>query len=130
MKRPLIALLGLTLAAGVHAERAFDLFKRPGFRQAHLAALGPLKSERWIAQLPGPAGEMVPQSIDGVDYLLADSCKPHDCSEENLMLAFAPATSKVFVLLSRNGRRQLLGDPPAHVTQALEKAHAERFKKP
>lgn len=130
MKRPLILLLALTLGAGAHAERAFDLFKRSGFRQAHLAALGSLKAERWVAQLPGPAGEVVNQTVDGVDYLLADSCKPHDCSEENLVLAFAPAKSKVFVLLNRNGQRQLLGEPPANVSQALEKVYAERFKKP
>lgn len=130
MKRPLILLLGLALGAGAHAERAFDLFKRSGFREAHLAALGALKSERWIAQLSGPAGEVVGQSVNGVDYLLADSCKPHDCGEENLVLAFAPTQSTVFVLLNRNGKRQLLGTPPAAVARALEKAYAERFKTP
>lgn len=118
------------LAAPVHAaaERAFDLLKNKEFRAAYRAVLGEFKSEDWIAKLPGPSTDGSREQIDGVFYEFADSCKPHDCSEENLIVAYAASQSKVYFLLKTKGKIQVLGNPPSAVRATLEREYRNRFK--
>ena len=120
----------LLLAAPVHAvaARAFDLLKNKEFRAAYHAVLGGFKSEEWIADLRGPSTEGSRESIDGDFYEFADSCKPHDCSEENLIVAYATSKSKVYVLLKTKGKTQVLGNPSSAVRATLEREYRNRFK--
>ena len=123
----LSALVLLSSSMNASAERAFDLLKRRDFRSAYHGVLGKFKSERWIAELPGPSTEGSKVSADGIELVLADSCKPHDCSDENLIIAYAPERSKIYVLLKTRGKSYVLGGPSSAIKAVLETAYKDRF---
>ncbi len=117
------------LATPTHAaaERAFNLLKNKEFKAAYRAVLGKFRSEKWVAELPGPSTEGSQESIDSVVYEVADSCKPHDCSDENLIVAYSSSQSKVYVLLKTKGKTHVLGNPSSAVRAILEREHRNRF---
>jgi hypothetical protein len=99
---------------------AFDLLKKEEFRVAYRAVLGKFRSE-WIAELSGPSAAGTKESKGGVEYDLDDSCKPHDCSGENLIVAYASSQSKVSVLLKTRTQTHVLGSPSSPVRSILER---------
>ena len=125
--KSLLAAIGIGVALPAHADRAFELLKQPTFRSAYYKALGSLKAERWLAELPGPSSEGTAQSIEGKTYMLADSCRPHACNEENLIIAYAKGENKVYVLLKRNAELRVLGGPSEVLVRSLTELHTRRF---
>jgi len=121
----------LTIAvasAGSHAEeRAWDLLKDKSFRSAYHKLLGEKRSGKWVAKLYGPSQETTYEMIGQVKYIFADSCRPHYCDTNNLVIAYAPSTKTVFVKLVEENDISLLGNPPTEVKTQLENYYARRF---
>ncbi len=128
MKRfAIFAILFAPLCAS--AQLPWEMFKNPEFRAAYHAALGAKKTEKWLVSLAGPSAPSTTEVLNGTEYVLADSCKPHWCNTHNIVFAYAPATKKVFGKLVEAGGVSWLGSPPSNVQAMLEAKHAKRFPK-
>lgn len=106
-----------------------DLLKDARFKAAYTRALGASAREPWLRVLDGPAPESRNVKVAGVDYLLASTCKPHDCFDHNLVLLWQAQQGQVLGLLQQRGRNTLLGAPPPVVAGELEKLWAAQFRK-
>ena len=105
-----------------------DLLKDARFRAAYTQALGPLARERWIARLEGPAPALRTVRVSGIDYTWAASCKPHDCSDHNLVLLWQAQKGQVLGLVQQRGRHTLLGSPAPAVARELDKLWAAEWR--
>lgn len=129
MKRMVLALVAVVIPIATFAEeRAWDLLKDKHFRAAYHEALGAKKSEKWIAKLSGPSGKTTREVIGQVEYVFADSCKPHYCDTNNLVIAYAPAGRAVFARLVEGGSVIWLGNPSPDVKAKLETYYVRRFR--
>lgn len=124
-----ISSIALSLSLSAQAERAFEMLRERDFRQAYFATLGELKAERWLAELPGPSSGGTDELVDGVQFVFTDSCKPHDCDEENLVIAYARTKKKAYILVKTKGVLRTLGEPSPSIAAALGCAYEGRFKK-
>lgn len=94
------------------AKHPSELIRDPRFKPAYVRALGPLARTPWLAAMNGPAPDLRPQRIGGVDYTVAAFCQAHDCGDNNAVLLYDAAQGRVFGLLQQKGRTQSFGSPP------------------
>ena len=99
----------------------WDLLKDARFKAAYTQALGPLARDRWLMALDGPAPESRMVQVAGVEYLLASVCKPHDCSDHNLVLLWQASQGQLLGLLQQRGRKTLLGQPSPAAAAEIER---------
>jgi len=93
----------------------------PKAKAAYLKALGPLARVIWLASLDGPSPQNKAVKVAGVDYVLASSCKNHDCAENNLVLLYSATKGVVYGKIFQRGRSTLIGTPPPQIASELEK---------
>lgn len=129
MNRSIFALAIAVLPIIVLAEeRAWDLLKDKQFRSAYSSILGAKQSEKWIAKLFGPSQRITHEVVGKIEYAFADSCKPHYCDTNNLVIVYAPATKSVFVKLVEEGNVTWLGNPSPDMQAKLESHYVRRFR--
>lgn len=129
MKRMILAFsIFAAPMSAVAEERAWDLLKDKHFRVAYQATVGTKWSEKWIARLFGPSQETTREVVGQVEYVFADSCKPHYCDTNNLVIAYAPANKAVFLKLVEDGNIIWLGNPSPEVKARLENHYVRRFR--
>jgi Inhibitor of vertebrate lysozyme (Ivy) len=126
----IVLMLAITVATTVAfaEERAWDLLKDKSFRAAYHKTLGAKRSEKWIAKLFGPSQETTRQKIGQTEYIFADSCRPHYCDTNNLVIAYVPSNRAVFVKLVEDRNVSWLGNPSTEVKTLLENYYALRFQ--
>lgn len=122
------ALLALIAPLTCAADFTWDLMKQAHFRTAYLEVLGNRQNEHWLKSLSGPSDEISQQKIEDQNYLLANSCMPHSCDTNNLVLAYSPVTQRVFIKLVEEGRITWLGTPTITVKNALESYYQKHFE--
>jgi len=105
-----------------------DLLRDVRFKSAYTKALGPLASERWLARMDGPAPELRKVPIDGVEYTLAAVCKPHDCSDHNMIVLYAPMQGAVVGQVQQRGRKTLIGNPPPPLAVEIDRLWAKEWR--
>lgn len=101
---------------------AYELLKRKdaAFTRAYRALLGGNPPDRWLSHFEGPSTASYHQRIGGIDYLVDNVCKPHDCGENNLVIAYDAAGGKVFGALMVAAQPIVIaGNPPAAVRAEL-----------
>jgi hypothetical protein len=128
----LLKLLGirvLLLSHIAHADFSWDLIKKPEFKKAYLKVLGDKRKENWIATLSGPSSEVEQTTIDGNDFIIGHSCRPHYCNTHNLFFFYSPNDKQVFVKLAENGKFSILGKPTPKVEEELNAHYNEYFNK-
>lgn len=89
------------------------------FRRAWLAALGSRAADPWLNTLQGPRTAASMRRIAGADYHMVNSCKPHDCGANNLVLLYDVPRGTVYGLLQVSGRMIPIGRPPSVIAAAL-----------
>lgn len=119
----------LLVPISAHSQYAWELIKDPAFKSAYHNILGPKTKEAWLAKLPGPSGIATQKTIQGEEYLLAQSCRPHACNIDNIVFAYSPMSRRVFAKLVEKGSMQWLGDPPFEIRLELEAYYAKQFGK-
>ena len=127
--RSILLSIVLVLPFAAHAEYAWDLLKSPSFKSPYLKVIGTKRNEYWISQLPGPSNKVINQTVQGQEYLLANSCKPHWCNTNNLVLAYSSVTKRVFVKLVEDGKVTWLGAPTAEMQSTLDVYYEQHFGK-
>lgn len=107
----------------------YDLLKDARFKAAYVQALGPLAREPWLKVLDGPAPESRMVKVAGTDYLLASVCKPHDCSDHNLLLLWQAQQGQLLGLLQQRGRKTLLGAPSPTAASEIDKLWTREWRR-
>lgn len=116
-------------AAPTGPQGPADLLKDARFKAAYTQALGPLARERWIARLEGPAPPLRTVDVGGVEYTLAASCKPHDCSDHNLVLLWHAPQGQLLGLVQQHGRNTMLGAQSPAMARQLEQLWATEWRR-
>ncbi len=89
------------------------------FKSLYLKTLGPLAKESWLADLDGPSTETRRVKVGGVEYLLVNCCKSHDCGDNNMVLLYSAPLRKVYGHVHRSGRTTLFGAPTPALAREL-----------
>ena len=93
----------------------------PKAKSAYYKALGPLVREQWLARLDGPSPQNKKVKVAGGDYVLASSCKNHDCDQNNIVLLYSTTQAVVYAKIFQRGKTTLIGSPPPAVASELER---------
>lgn len=107
----------------------FDLFQNPQFKALYIKTAGSLTRERWLATLEGPTGPLEKTAVDGKEYVVASSCKPHDCHDHNVVFLYAAARSQLYGKAYQNGKITLIGSPPPAVIAELNRQWMAAFRR-
>lgn len=107
----------------------FDLFKNPQFKALYTKTAGPLTRERWLATLEGPTGPLEKTSVDGREFVVANSCKPHDCYDHNVLFFYAASRSLLYGKVYQAGKVTLIGSPPPAVATELDRKWMATFRR-
>lgn len=110
-------------AASVHPDDIanWDYGRDKTFRALYLKALGPKAKTGWVAKLDGPSSGAKAVHAAGADYRQLAVCKPHDCSDNNLVLLYSPADKAVFGKIVERGRSTVFGKPSPALATELER---------
>jgi hypothetical protein len=131
-RRVLVA-LALGVAAGLAAAAeppivtAHDLLRDARFQSAYKAALGPKAKVQWLSRLSNSA-PVRDHRFESVQYQVATPCKPHDCSDNNLLLLYASASGKVVGRLVEKGQVTWIGTPGAALSSELDRLWKREFR--
>lgn len=98
-------------------------------RAAYFKALGPLRSEAWLARLDGPSVENRWVTIAGAKYLLASACKTHDCHDFNTVLLYSPEQDKLVGAVYRAGKATLIGAPTPAMAKELGRLWRQEYRR-
>ncbi|PXZ70370.1 lysozyme inhibitor, partial [Pseudomonas aeruginosa] len=84
-----LALLGAALhwapAQAEEQPRLFELLGQPGYKATwHAMFKGESDVPKWVSDASGPSSPSTSLSLEGQPYVLANSCKPHDCGNNRL----------------------------------------------
>ena len=68
-----------------------------------------------------PKGTVFAEALEvaGTEYVLASSCKNHDCGDNNTVLLYSAAQGVVYGKIFERGRSMLIGAPSPAVASAL-----------
>lgn len=100
---------------------AADLLRDRQFKALYVAALGALTSERWFMELTGPSPEAKSVQVAGRKYQQLESCKDHDCYDNNITMLYDVTGKTLYGQGVSRGRRFVLGAPPPAVARDLDR---------
>jgi Inhibitor of vertebrate lysozyme (Ivy) len=100
----------------------------PKAKKAYYKALGPLVKESWLAELDGPSKENRKVMVEGTEYVLAISCKNHDCYDNNTVLLYSAAQGLVYGKIYQRGKSTLIGAPPPAVASELNRLWVAQWR--
>lgn len=81
--------------SGEAISNPWDLLNDPVFKSAYYKALGANVNDPWLAKLDGPATLTRKINVAGHEYVLAVSCKDHDCGDNNGVFLHSAARCRV-----------------------------------
>jgi hypothetical protein len=119
---------GQPQAAAGAAPDAVALMADPQFKALYHKALGAYASEEWLATLDGPTSPSRTVKVAKKDYLLINSCKNHDCYDNNVVILYSPAKKLVYGKVVINSTHGLFGSPPPAVSQEMEGLWRAQFR--
>jgi hypothetical protein len=101
----------------------------PKFKSAYYKALGPRVKESWLTKFDGPSPETRKVKVAGREYVLAGSCKNHDCADNNVVLLYSAADGAVYGKIFARGKSILIGSPPPAVAAELERLWVSEWRR-
>ena len=105
----------------------WELLKNDKFRKPYYAMLGEKTGEKWLSTLNGPSTPAKRSPISGVEYLVIQSCKPHDCDTHNILIIYSPVSHDIYAKLVEDGKITMLGKPSVEISSALNRLYEEEF---
>jgi hypothetical protein len=89
--------------------------------------LGEKVHEKWLSTLSGPSTPARTVTILDVEYLSLQSCKPHACDSNNIVIIYSPSSRRIYGKLVEEGAISKLGNPCTEISAALERLYDEEF---
>ena len=72
---------------------------------------------------------MTKTTVAGVEYVVANACKNHDCANNNTTLFYSAARKVVYGKVYLAGKSSLIGNPPPAVAKEIGAAWFKEFRK-
>lgn len=99
-----------------------EILKQPAYREAWTRMVGKLgPREAWLRadRLTGPGGPSTVVTVDGQSYERVDTCKRHDCGDNQFYALFATGGSEAVGVLVQPGNIRFFGQPSEAQQRAL-----------
>lgn len=122
-----IMLAGLFLGASLTTAAAFAagsdaiypsqlLKSKPSLKAQYQRLVAPIQaSHGWVKSM-GTETPVARITIDGQDYAVLSSCKPHDCSSESMVSLMTPSSNEAVGALVVNQGQQAMGPKASKIT--------------
>jgi len=108
-----------------------DLAAAPAFAAPYRKALGKLAKEQdWLLALEGPSPDTQSVTVEGREYLVLQSCKAHDCADNNTTLFWNADKQLVYGKVRAAGKSTMIGSPPAAVAKEIGNSWWKQWGKP
>jgi hypothetical protein len=127
MMRSWLLTIALLVPAIAAAQYPWEWLKDGGFKTAYVKALGSKSKERWLMELPGPSVRSRSVAIGVRDYVLLQSCKPHDCADRNVVLIYDRDANVVYGKLKEEHAITWLGNPAPELQIQLDQYYEQAF---
>ncbi|MET0606392.1 MAG: Ivy family c-type lysozyme inhibitor [Beijerinckiaceae bacterium] len=108
------------------APHPADLIKQPGFKESWTLAMKGEKFERrdsWVPALSGPGSGDFWIDPAGKQWLEGNSCQPHNCGDNHLVILADPVTRKIVAMQRTRGEtpasQRFFGKPDANLRKLL-----------
>ena len=105
----------------------WELLKDRKFRDDYYAMLGEKVHEKWLSTLSGPSTPARKVTVLDVEYLFIQTCKPHACDSNNIVIIYSPTSLRIYGKLVEEGAISKLGNPSTEISAALERLYDEEF---
>ena len=119
----LLASVGAFAADAPKGPYLADLMKQPSHRAAWYGMLAGETPPPWVElyakPLDGPPTPAITVTANEQDYMLAFTCKPGLCAENQLFVLFSPGGAKAWGLLVTGDQLKWLGAPDKTIQQAI-----------
>ena len=100
-----------------------DLLKLPQYRAAWIGMLAGATPPAWVEDysktFDGPPSPSIAIPVGADSYILAFTCKPNACDEEQLYVLFSPGGAKAWGLLLTAAGKKWLGSPDQSIQDAI-----------
>lgn len=126
---PIVGAVALMLAAAASAQAPrsggrylHDLLKQPTYREAWTRMVGKLgPRESWLKadKLTGPGGPSTIVTVGGQIFERVDTCKRHDCGDNQFYALFSSDGGEALGVLIQPGNIRFFGQPTEEQQRAL-----------
>lgn len=104
-------------AAGSDAIYPSQLLKsKPALKAQYDKLVAPIQAQHGWVNSMGTETPVSRITIDGTDYAVLSSCKPHDCSGESLVSLMTPSSDDAVGALVVNQDQQAMGPKSSKIT--------------
>lgn len=105
----------------------WTIVKKPGissaWKKAVASAKVPKNEQLWVLEMPGPGSAETVAGPGGRQLVVGDTCRPHDCYDNNLVFAVDLESEKIWAVRQGRGQapkaRQFIGNPDAEMQKFL-----------
>lgn len=127
MRVIILAVLLLTVSK-VHSEEmyAWEWINDKDFNSSYTNIQAGFNLPVWAARLTGPSSQSHEVEISGNKYSVIQTCKPHDCANENITVIYSP-TMGSFAFYNGESAH-FLGAPSTDLQKKLLELHQKSYK--
>lgn len=112
-----------------------SIIKKPGissaWKKAVASAKVPKKEQFWVQEMSGPGSADIVTSAGGRQLVVGNTCRPHDCYDNNLIFAIDLENEQIWAVRQGRGQspkaRQFIGSPDAQMQEFLLQKLAKEF---
>jgi Inhibitor of vertebrate lysozyme (Ivy)/Cobalamin-independent synthase, Catalytic domain len=101
------------------------------WKKAVSSAKVPKKEQFWVQDMDGPDSADIVTGAGGRELVVGNTCRPHDCYDNNLVFAIDLANKQIWALRQGRGQspkaKQSIGGPDAEMQQLLLQELAKEF---
>lgn len=93
------------------------------WKKAVSSAKVPKKEQFWLQDMDGPGSANIVTGAGGRELVVGNTCRPHDCYDNNLVFVIDLANKQIWALRQGRGQspkaKQFIGGPDAEMQQLL-----------
>jgi hypothetical protein len=113
----------------------WNIIKRPGISSAWQSAVArakvPEQEQFWVQDMAGPGSVHIATGAGGRELVVGNTCRPHDCHDNNLVFAIDLANKQIWGLRQGRGQspkaKQFIGSPDPEMQKFLLQILAKEF---
>jgi hypothetical protein len=113
----------------------WSIMKRPGISSAWQSAVAkakvPKQEQFWVRDMAGPGSAQIVTGARGRELVVGNTCRPHDCYDNNLVFAIDLANKQLWGLREGRGQspkaKQFIGSPDPEMQNFLSQTMAKEF---
>lgn len=101
------------------------------WKKAVARAKIPKQEQFWVLEMSGPGAADIVTGTGGRKLVVGNTCRPHDCYDNNLLFAIDPENEQIWAVRQVRGQspkaRQFIGSPDAEMQKFLLQSLDKEF---